>query len=176
MCPDPPTQRRVPPPTRTHKKSSWLVVVEARLTRETDIPSTAKHVPLRRRHSFLRDAQVISLHRCRMRRPSAPTVASEPRCQGSVERCFAARWRCEPTQSVPDKHATSELCARTRATDLTSSVVLSSLSKLPQRSKLEGSRFGRRTFRTGTEHVAVRLPARDREALREEGESSIPTV
>ena len=41
----------------------------------------------------------LSLHRRRLRRPSAPTVASEPRCQGGMGRCVGttARYRCVPT-------------------------------------------------------------------------------
>ena len=81
----------------------------------------------------------LSLHRRRLRRPSAPTVASEPRCQGGMDRCVdtTARCRCASTQSVTDKHALSELRSRrpahchvrragaNRATGLTSSVVCS---------------------------------------------------
>ena len=81
----------------------------------------------------------LSLHRCRLRRCSAPTVAPEPRCQGGMDRCVdtTARCRCASTQSVTDKHALSELRSRrpahchvrragaNRATGLTSSVVCS---------------------------------------------------
>jgi hypothetical protein len=56
----------------------------------------------------------LSSRRRRLRRPSAPTVASEPRCQKGMDRCVGtmARCRCAPTQSVADKHATSELRSR----------------------------------------------------------------
>ena len=83
----------------------------------------------------------LSSHRRRLRRPSAPKAASEPRCQEGMDRCvgIAARCRCAPTQSVADRHALSELrsrrpaltmpcaaCGR-RATVRTSSVVFSPL-------------------------------------------------
>ena len=43
--------------------------------------------------------RTLSLHRRRLRRPSAPTVASEPRCQGGMDRCVGttARRRCALT-------------------------------------------------------------------------------
>ena len=78
----------------------------------------------------------LSLHHRRLRRPSAPTVASEPRRQGSMDRCVGtmALRRCAPTirarQACNERaaFATSRTmpcasCGRTRDTVRTSSVV-----------------------------------------------------
>ena len=97
----------------------------------------------------------LSLHRRRLRRPAAPTVASEPRCQGGMDRCVGttARRRCAPTirarQACNERaaFATSRTmpcaaCGRTRDT-----VSHRSCSRpcVPRRSKLEGSRCRNRT-------------------------------
>ena len=116
----------------------------------------------------------LSLHRRRLRRCSAPTVAPEPRCQGGMDRCVdtTARCRCASTQSVTDKHALSELrsrrpahCHRRAGAPGLLPLARRSCSRpgVPRRSKLEGSRCRNRAFRTGTEHVAVRRRARERE-------------
>ena len=55
----------------------------------------------------------LSFHRRRLRRCSAPTVGSKPRCEGSKDRCVGMAARCSvPTQSVADKHVLSELSVR----------------------------------------------------------------
>ena len=82
----------------------------------------------------------LSLHRRCLRRPSAPTVASEPRCQGGMDRCVGTtvRHRCAPTirarQACNERaaFATSRTipcaaCGRTWDTVRTSSVVFSPL-------------------------------------------------
>ena len=82
----------------------------------------------------------LSLHRRCLRRPSAPTVASEPRCQGGMDRCVGTtvHHRCAPTirarQACNERaaFATSRTipcaaCGRTWDTVRTSSVVFSPL-------------------------------------------------
>ena len=112
----------------------------------------------------------LSLHQCRLRRRSAPTVASEARWQGGMDRCVGtmARRRCAPT--IRARQACNERAAfatsrtmpwRAGAPGLQAFPRRScSRPGVPRRSKLEGSRCRNRTFRSGTEHIVVRPDGR----------------
>ena len=113
----------------------------------------------------------LSLHRRRLRRPSAPTVASEPRFQGGMDRCVGMASRCSCAPTIRARQACNERAAfaTSRTTPMWRGVAPGLLALprrscsrpgVPRRSKLEGSRCRNRAFRTGTEHVAVRPDGR----------------
>ena len=119
----------------------------------------------------------LSLHRRCLRRPSAPTVASEPRCQGGMDRCVGTtvRHRCAPT--IRARQACNERAAFATSRTMPMPVrahpgywpylvgrVLAPVSRDDRSSRARDAAI---EHRTGMEHIAVRRPARDREALRE---------
>ena len=115
----------------------------------------------------------LSLHRRRLRRCSAPTVAPKPRCEGSMDRCvgMAARCCCVPTQSVADKHALRELRSRRPAQCHAHpgycphlvGRVLAPVSRDDRSSRAHDAAIEHFEL----ERIAVRRPARERQALRE---------
>ena len=120
----------------------------------------------------------LSLHHRRLRRRSAPTVASEARWQGSMDRCVGtmARRRCARTirarQACNERAAFAESRtmpwrAGARATGLTSSVVFSPRCLATIETRGLTMPQTNISIWNGAHSSATRRPAREREALHE---------